>query len=295
MNTKDVKQVGIVGCGSMGPTIGAAIAAKYRVVVTEVNEGAAEAGLRRILACFPALIRKGTMTEVERELAFSRVKMTTDLSGLKDCQLIIDATPDSLEIKSSVLQKLNAICSPGTVFATTSSLMSVTALAAASGRPDRFIGTHFCNPAHIMALVEVAPAIQTDRQTIDFMLSFLKELGKTAVLTKDSPGLIVNYVFFPFLVRAIEALEAGLGTVEDIDNAIKLGLGHRMGPFELMDLFGMQSNVTAFRTLFEQLNDKRYAPPPILLKMVEAGYLGKHSGKGWYSYDENGKKLGPTV
>jgi len=294
MNSKDIKKVGIVGCGTMGPTIAAAVAVKYQVVVKEVNNELAEKGLERIKRCFPDLVKRNIVTEVQKEIAIAQLSMTTKLDDLKDCQIIIDAVPDILELKISNFTELNKICPSDTIFTTTSSLLSATAIARGSGRPDRFIGTHFNNPAHLMTLVEVAPALQTSQETVNSITSFLKELGKTPIVTKDSPGFIVNYVFFPFLVGAIKAFEHGLGTIEDIDNAIKLGLGHRMGPFELMDMFGLDSCVTGFGALFEQLHDVRYAPPAILVKMVEAGYTGRGVGKGWYIYDEKGKKVKPN-
>jgi len=293
MKPKDVKKVGVLGAGVMGPTIAAAVAPKYPVVVKEIDKALADKGFEAIKKCFPALVRRGVITEVQQEVALSQVAMTTDLSELKDCQVIIDAVPDILDLKTSNFAELSKICPSDTVFTATSSLLSVTAIAQGSGRPDRFIGTHFNNPAHLMGLVEVAPAIQTSQETVDFMMAFLRDgLGKTPIKCKDSPGFIVNYLFFPWLVRAIKALELGLGTVEDIDTAVRLGLGHRMGPFELMDMFGMHNNVHAFRIMYEQLHDEAYAPPPRLVKLFEAGHLGRMTGKGWYVYDEQGKKVG---
>jgi 3-hydroxybutyryl-CoA dehydrogenase len=292
MELKDVKKVGVVGCGAIGPTIAAAVAVKYPVMVKEMTDELCEVGRKNTLGCFPALTRKGVITEVEQEIATSRITMTTNMKDFKDCQVIIDAVPDILELKQANFAELNKICGSDTVFTTTSSLLSVTAIAAGCGRPDRFVGIHFNYPAHIMALVEVAPALQASKEVVDFIVEFLKTgLGKSPILTKDSPGFIINYVFMTFLVRAIEALESGLGTVEDIDNAIKLGLAHRMGPFELMDMFGNDSNMRAFTVLYEQFRDVRYAPPRLLSKVVEAGFLGKKVGKGWYIYDENGKKV----
>jgi 3-hydroxybutyryl-CoA dehydrogenase len=289
----DVKKVGVIGCGVMGPTIAAAVAPKYPVIVKELNKKLAEKGEQSISNCLAQLVRRSIITEVQKEVALSQVTMTTELADLKDCQVVIDAVPDVMELKISNFAELNKKCSSEAVFTTTSSLISITALAAGSGRPDRVIGTHFNNPAHLMALVEVAPAVQTSEETTSFMMSFLKGgLDKTPIKCKDSPGYIVNYLFFPWLVRAIKALEMGLGTVEDIDTAVRLGLGHRMGPFELMDMFGMHNNVDGFQRMYEQLHDEAYAPPPRLVKLFEAGHLGRMTGKGWYVYDEQGKKVG---
>jgi 3-hydroxybutyryl-CoA dehydrogenase len=292
MDLKEVKKVGVIGCGAIGPTIAAAVAVKYPVVVKELSDDLCKQGQKNILGCLPALVKKGAITEVEQEIAASRITMTTNMKDFKECQVIIDAVPDILELKQGNFTELNRICQPDAVFTTTSSLLSVTAIASGCGRPDRFVGIHFNYPAHIMALVEVAPALQANKEVVDFIIQFLKVgLGKSPILTKDSPGFIINYVFMTFLVRAIEALEAGLGTAEDIDNAIKLGLAHRMGPFELMDMFGNDSNLRAFTVLYEQFRDVRYAPPRLLTKVVEAGFLGKKVGKGWYIYDDNGKKV----
>lgn len=295
MELQDVKKVGIIGCGTMGSTIAAAVAIKYPVVVKEVNQELAEKGLERVKACFPALVRRNVITEVEKEIALSRITMTTELKDLADCQVVIDAVPDVLELKVSNLAELHKMCSPSTVFTTTSSLLSATAIAQGCGRPDRFVGTHFNNPAHLMALVEVAPAVQTSEEVVDFIMRFLRDgLGKTPIKCKDAPGFIVNFIFFPFLIRAIHALERGLGNVEEIDTAIRLGLGHRMGPFELMDMFGLDACKSGFEAIYEQLKDERYVPPTTLVKLCEAGYLGKKTGKGWYIYDEEGKKVGMT-
>ena len=295
MKLEDVKRVGIVGCGTMGPTIAAIVAPKYSVVVKEVNKELADKGFKSISQCFPTLVRRNVITEVQKEVALSQISVTTSLEDLKDCQVIIDAVPDILELKIANFADLNKICPPDTVFTTTSSLVSITALAAGSGRPDRVIGTHYNIPAHLMLLVEVAPAVQTSQETIDFIMSFLKEgLGKTPIKCKDSPGYIVNYLFFPFLVHAIDALEHGLGTIEEIDTAIKLGLAHRNGPFQLMDMFGLDACITGFNAMYEQLHDERYAPPSLLIKMVEAGYLGRRAGHGWYTYNEKGEQTGVT-
>lgn len=295
MEPQDVKKVGILGCGTMGPTIAAAVAPRYAVVVREVNKELADKGVETISRFLQGSVRRNLITEVEKEIAVSQISVTTDLEDLKDCQVIIEAIPDDLELKISNLAELNAICSESAIFSTTSSLVSITALAAGSGRPDRVIGTHYNNPAHLMALVEVAPAIQTSDETLNFTMSFLQDgLKKTPIKCKDSPGYIVNFLFFPYLVHAINALERGLGTVEDIDAAIKMGLGHRMGPFELMDMFGLDACKIGFEALYGQLRDERYAPPTTLMKCVEAGYLGRKTGKGWYTYDEQGKKSGAT-
>lgn len=293
MELKDVRKVGIVGCGTMGATIVAAIAPKYQVVAKEANQELADKGFKRALQCLPDLVRKNVITEVQKEVAVSQITMTTDLKDLRDCQVIIDAVPDVLELKTANFTDLSKICPPETVFTTTSSLVSITSLAAGSGRPDKVIGTHYNNPAHLMGLVEVAPAVQSSQESIDFIMRFLREgLGKTPVKCKDAPGYIVNFIFFPYLIQAINALERGLGTVEEVDTAIKLGLGHRMGPFELMDMFGLDACKWGFEAIYGKLWNERFITPNTLVKLCEAGYLGRKTGKGWYTYDEQGKKTG---
>lgn len=293
MKVREIKKVGIIGCGTMGPTIAAAIAPKYPIIIKEINKELADKGFERISQHLQDSIKRNLITEVQKEIAISQIIVTTDLKDLKDCQVIIDAVPDVLDLKVANFVELNKICPSETVFTTTSSLISITALAAGSGRPDRVIGTHYNNPAHLMALVEVAPAIQTSQETIDFIMCFLREgLGKTPVKCKDAPGYIVNFIFFPYLIQAINALERGLGTVEEIDTAIKLGLGHRMGPFELMDMFGLDACKWGFEAIYGQLKNERYITPNTLVKLCEAGCLGRKTGKGWYTYDEQGKKMG---
>lgn len=284
MKVEDVKKVGIVGCGTMGPTIVAAVSLKYDVVVKEVNQALADKAKERIAGCFPILVKRGKVTEEQKNQILSRLQVTTELEAIKDCQVIIDAVPDNLKLKGEILSSLNKMCPPETIFTTTSSILPITALAAASGRPDRMIGTHFCNPAHLMALVEVAPALQTSPQTIDFAMDFCRKLEKSPVKCKDWPGFIVNYLLFPFLISAIKAYQNGLATPEEIDTACKLGLGHPMGPFELLDMVAIDTCIVSMDALYQQLQEERFALPPLLKRMNEAGYLGRKVGRGFYDY-----------
>lgn len=297
MKIEDVKKVGILGAGKMGRTIAPMVSLKFSTVL-KVREISAkvtpEEALKRVSACYPALVRRGKITEQQKEEALSRITITSKLEDLKDCQVIIDALPDDLQLKNELLSQLNRLCPLQSVFTTTSSIFPITSLAAASGRPEHFIGTHFCIPAHMMALVEIAPALQTNQETVSFTTEFCKHLGKVPVKCKDKPGFIVNYLFFPYLLSAVRALEAGLGTVEEIDTAMKLGLGHPMGPFELLDMTGID-NVDSFEAIYEQLKDERFAPPPLLYRMKAAGYLGKLSGRGFYDYTQKTKEGTPKA
>jgi 3-hydroxybutyryl-CoA dehydrogenase len=296
MKLNDVKKVGLIGCGVIGRTIGAAISIKYDIVIKRANERLLDEGRKGVIDCLPSLVRRNVITQVEREMAVSRITMATELEQLSDCQVIIDCTPDDFNLKVGLLSKLNKICPQETVFTTASSILSVTALASGCGRPDRMIGTHFSLPAHLMKLVEVAPAVQTSGETITFIMEFLtKGLGKVTIKTKDWPGFVVNFLAIPFLLQAVRALELGLGTAEDIDNAAKLGLGHPMGPFEMMDNSGLDSAIVSFPAIQEQLQgDPRFAIPTTLRKLYDAGFLGRKSKKGWYEYDDQGKKIGLT-
>lgn len=295
MKIEDVKKVGVLGAGKMGHTIAAMASLKYPTVLKVRESGAkitAEEARKRISGCYPALVRRGKITEQQKEESISRVTITSKLEDLKECQVIIEAVPDDMNIKSDILSKLNQICPPQTIFTTTSSILPITSLCSASGRPDRFIGTHFCIPAHMMALVEVASGLQTNQETFEFTMEFCRQLGKVPVKCKDKPGFIVNYLFFPYLLSAVKALEAGLGTVEEIDTAMKLGLGHPMGPFEILDMTGID-NVDSFEAIYQQLKDERFAPPALLYRMKSAGYLGKLKGRGFYDYINKNKDGSP--
>ncbi|MDY7036681.1 MAG: 3-hydroxyacyl-CoA dehydrogenase family protein [Thermodesulfobacteriota bacterium] len=286
MKVEDVKKVGVIGCGVMGSTLLAAISPKYEMVAVEATDELAGMVIKKVSGCFYPFVKKGKMTEEQRDATVAKVKSTTKVEDLKDCQVIIDAVPDDLGLKGKMLSAAHEVCSPDVIFSTTSSIMSVTALATASNRPDRFIGMHFCNPAHMMALVEVAPGLQTSDETFNFAMEFCRALGKTPIKCKDAPGYIVNYLFFPFLISAVKAFESGLATAEDIDTACKLGLGHPMGPFELLDMFGMDGVPTSFGVMHERTNDVRFAVPHLLRQMNEAGYYGRKSGKGFYDYSK---------
>lgn len=295
MKIEDVKKVGILGAGKMGHTIAAMVSLKFPTILKVRETGAKitpEEARKRLSACYPALVRRGKITEQQKEESISRIDITGKLEDLKDCQVIIDAVPDDMNLKSELLSQLNHICPPQAIFTTTSSILPITSLGAASGRPDRFIGTHFCIPAHMMALVEVSPGLQTSQETFSFTMEFCRQLGKVPVKCKDRPGFIVNYLFFPFLLSAVRALEAGLGTVEEIDTAMKLGLGHPMGPFELLDMTGID-NIDSMQSMYEQLKDERFAVPPLLYRMKAAGYYGKISGQGFYDYTQKDKNGSP--
>jgi len=295
MKVEDVKQIGIIGCGTLGTTLAAAAAPKYEVVVKrrDISKGLAEEAMQRISRCFPSMVRRDTLKEEQIEVALSHISMTADFNNLKDCQVIFDATPDILELKIDNFAQLDKICPSDTVFLATSACISTTSLAAGSGRPDRVMMAHFLTPVHIYTVVETVPGLKTSQETVNFTEAFLKEgLGKTIIRCKDTPGLIQDYFLFAYFNHAIKLLASGAATVEDIDTMVKAGFGVRLGPFELMDHLGMGSQVQAHEAIYDQTFDKTFAPHPLLVKMVEAGYWGRAVGKGWYTWDEEGKKTG---
>lgn len=295
MNVSDVKRIGIVGSGVVGTTLAAATAPKYETVIKrrDISKGLAEEAKNRIVHCFPSMVKREKLKEEEVDLATSHISLTDSFQDLKDCQIVFDASPDILDVKIAAFAELNKVCPPETVFLCTSACVSVTSLAAGSGRPDRTMTAHFMTPVHIWNSVEVAPAIQTSEETIVFTEAFLKEgMDKTIVRCKDTPGLIQDYFLFAYFNHAIEALQKGVGTVDAIDTMIKEGFGVRLGPFELMDHLGMGGQVGSTKGIYDQLYDNKFAPPPLLVKMVDAGYIGRAVGKGWYLWDEQGKKIG---
>ncbi|MFC1910026.1 3-hydroxyacyl-CoA dehydrogenase family protein [Chloroflexota bacterium] len=295
MKVNDVKRIGIVGSGVVGTTLAAATAQKYEVVVKrrDISKGLAEEAKSKIKRCFPSMVKREKLKEEQIDLAISHISITDNYQDLKNCQVIFDASPDILEVKIAAFAELDKVCPPETIFFCTSACVSVTSLAADSGRPDRTMTAHFMTPVHIWNSVEVAPAIQTSQETIAFAEAFLKEgMDKTIVRCKDTPGLIQDYFLFAYFNHAIEALQNGAGTVDAIDTMIKEGFGLRLGPFELMDHLGMGGQVGSTKGIYNQLYDKKFAPPPLLVKMVDAGYIGRIAGKGWYLWDEQGKKIG---
>jgi 3-hydroxybutyryl-CoA dehydrogenase len=297
MKVEDVKKIGIIGCGILGTTLAAAAAPDYEILVKrrDISNGLDDEAIKRISKCFPSMVRKNLITETQKDTSVSHITITDNFNDLKDCQIIFDAIPDILELKTENFALLDTICPPETIFLITSACVSVTTIASGSGRPDRVMTSHFLTPVHIYTLVEVAPAVQTSQKTIDFTLDFLERgLHRTIVRCKDLPGLIQDNFLFAYFTHAIKTLEAGFGTVEDIDTVIKAGFGVQLGPFELMDHMGLPPIIPATKAIYDQTLDKTYAPHPLLIKMVEAGYSGRKVGKGWYTWDDKGRKTGIT-
>ena len=286
-----IKRVGVVGFGLMGSGIAQVCAqAGYDTVIREVGDALLEKGFSRVDSSLARIVKGGKLTADDAKAARGRMRGTTALEDLKDCDLVIEAVVEELEPKLAVFGTLDGLCPETTIFASNTSSLAIVEMAAATKRPDRFAGLHFFNPAPVMPLVEIVQALTTSPETIATLREFVTSLGKTGVVCKDSPGFIVNRLMVPYLLGAIRALEEGVATVEEIDTAVKLGLRHPMGPFELIDYTGLDINLHVANVFFDEFKDPSVAPPALLKRMVLAGRLGTKAGRGFYEYDEKGQK-----
>ena len=280
-----IQKVGVVGCGLMGSGIAQVSAqAGFQTVVREVSADLVEKGLKGIEKNLARLVEKGNLTEAAMSEIQGRLKGTASLHDLKDCDVIVEAIIEQLPAKRELFAALDAICEPNTIFASNTSSLTITEIAAATKRPQRFVGLHFFNPVPVMKLVEVVRTIATDPGVYEEMIGFGAKLGKTPVRAQDSGGFIVNRLLVPYLLDAIRALEEGVGSVVDIDNSMKLGCGYPMGPFTLLDFVGLDTTYYISQIMFDEFKEKRFAAPPLLKRMVLAGWHGKKSGRGFYDY-----------
>jgi 3-hydroxybutyryl-CoA dehydrogenase len=281
----EIKKVGVLGCGLMGSGIAqVAAAAGYATVVREVAQPFLDKGKAGITKSLDKFVEKGKLPAAERDATLGRLSFVTDLAALKDCDIIIEAVTEDLELKNGMWKELDRICPGHTIFASNTSSLTIAAMAAATSRADRFVGLHFFNPVPLMQLVEVVRTVTTSQEAFDRALGFGKSLGKEAVAAKDNSGFIVNQLLVPYLLDAIRSLERGVGNTVDIDNAMKLGCGYPMGPFTLLDFVGNDTTFKIAEIMFEEYRETRYAPPPLLKRMVLAGMYGRKSGKGFYDY-----------
>jgi len=282
-----IQKVGVVGCGLMGAGIAQVCAQSgFTTVVREVSAELVEKGLKSIEKNLARLVEKGTLKEAAKGEVRGRLKGTTSLEDLKDCDLIVEAIIEQLPVKRELFGALDKLCPPQTIFASNTSSLTITEIAAATKRPQRFVGLHFFNPVPVMKLVEVVKTISTDPAIYDEMVAFSAKLGKTPVRASDSGGFIVNRLLVPYLLDAIRALEEGVGSVVDIDNSMKLGCGYPMGPFTLLDFVGLDTTYYISQIMFDEFKEKRFAAPPLLKRMVLAGWNGKKSGRGFYDYTD---------
>ena len=286
-----IDRVGIVGFGQMGSGIAQVCAmAGLDVLAREIDQKFIERGLSRIDGSLARVVKSGKVSEEDAKKARGRIRGTTALTDFSDRDLVIEAVIEVMDAKKEVFEQLDKVCPASTIFASNTSSLTIIEIAAATKRPDRFAGLHFFNPPVVMQLVEVVKAITTSDATVEALRAFVTRLGHTPVVCKDTPGFIVNRLMIPIMLEAIRALEQGVATAEDIDKAVKLGLRHPMGPFELIDYTGLDINLHVANTFFDEFRDPAWAPPPLLKRMVLAGHLGVKTGKGFYEYDENGKR-----
>ncbi len=280
-----VKTVGVIGCGLMGSGIAQVSAqAGFATTVVEASQELLDKGLAGIKKSLEALVAKAKIDDRAKNDALGRLSGATALDALRESDLVIEAITENQAIKNETFAKLDKICPPHALLASNTSSCNITALAAATRRPGQVLGLHFFNPVPLMKLVEVVETILTDEKTVAAAYEWAKAIGKTPVRTKDSTAFIVNRLLVPYLLDAIRLYEGGLASLEDIDQAMKLGCGYPMGPFTLLDLVGLDTTMYVAEVMFEEFREPRYAPPPLLKRMVMAGHLGRKSGKGFYEY-----------
>jgi len=280
-----IKTVGVIGCGLMGAGIAQVSAqAGFPTTVVEATRELLDKGLGGIRKNLEALVAKAKLDERNRQDTLGRLKGATELDALKDCDLVIEAITENQALKNETFAKLDRICPAHALLASNTSSCNVTAMAAATRRPGQVLGLHFFNPVPLMKLVEVVQTILTDEKTVLAAYEWVQAVGKAPVRTKDSTAFIVNRLLVPYLLDAIRIYEGGLASLEDIDQAMKLGCGYPMGPFTLLDLVGLDTTMYVAEVMFEEFREPRYAPPPLLKRMVMAGHLGRKSGRGFYDY-----------
>lgn len=288
-----IQKVGVVGCGLMGSGIARVCAqAGFTTIVREVNQNLLDEGMDKLKSSMLKDVDKDRLSEEEMNDALDNVHGTTELKDLKDCDLIIEAIVEDVAMKEELFTELDDICQDNTIFASNTSSLTITELASATSRTSRVVGMHFFNPVPRMPLVEIVNSLETDEAVFEECFDFAKHLGKKPIRCKDTSGFVVNRLLVPYLLDAIRALEGGLASIEDIDKGMQLGAGHPMGPFVLLDFVGLDTTYHIANIMFDEYREKRFAPPPLLKKMVQSGLYGKKSGRGFYDY--SGDKPVPT-
>jgi 3-hydroxybutyryl-CoA dehydrogenase len=282
-----IENLGVVGCGLMGSGIAQTAAqAGLQVTVREVSTELIDKGFANIDKSLARLVQRGTLSAAERDAARKRLCPTTKLEDLRDCDLIIEAITEQLAAKKELFRALDGLCPPQTIYASNTSSLSITEMAVATRRPERFVGLHFFNPVPIMKLAEVIRTIATDPKVYEEVAALAVRMGKTAVRTSDRTGFVVNRLLVPYLLDAVRALEEGVASIPDIDQAMKLGCGHPMGPLTLLDFVGLDTTYYIANIMFDEFKERRFSPPPLLKRMVMAGWNGRKAGRGFYDYTD---------
>lgn len=280
-----IEKVGVLGCGLMGSGIAQVSAQSgYDVVIREVNQELLDKGLGNIEKFLQKGVDRGKTSESDMKETLSKISGTVDIGDLADCDIVIEAIIENMELKGAVYKELSEACKPETIFASNTSSLSITEMASYTNRPDKMVGIHFFNPVPLMKLVEVARCVTTSDESFDSAFDFAVSLGKTPIKCYDSTGFVVNRLLVPYLLDAIRQLENGLASVEDIDNAMILGVGHPMGPFTLLDFVGIDTTLYIADIMFDEFKQHQYSAPPLMRRMIHAGYFGRKSGKGFYDY-----------
>ncbi len=281
----DIQKVGVLGCGLMGRGIAQVAASTgHETVVRDVSDAFNDKGKAAIEKSLAKFVEKEKMSAKDRDATLGRLTFTTNLDDLKDCDIVLEAITEDLELKNSLWKQLDAMCPEHTIFASNTSSLTIAAMAAATERGDRFVGMHFFNPVPLMKLVEVVRTVTTSAASFDRAMAFAKALRKEPIAAKDNSGFIVNLLLVPYLIDAIRALEQGVGSVQDIDKGMVMGTGHPMGPLTLLDFVGLDTTLKIAEIMFDEYREQRYAPPPLLKRMVIAGWYGRKTGKGFYDY-----------
>lgn len=281
----EIKQVGVVGCGQMGSGITQVCAqAGYPVIVSEINEELLNKGLASINSSLTKSVEKERITQQDKDSTIARIKGTTVMKDFSDCDLVIEAAIENLDLKKKIFIELDKICPKPAILATNTSCLSIIDMAMATTRPDKMLGLHFFNPVPAMKLLEIVKTIASSEETVELGKSFGKSLGKTIIVAQDAPGFIVNRLMVPQILNAIRMVEAGVATREDIDTGLTSGLNHPLGPLSLADLVGLDTLYFIANSIYAEFKDPQFAPPILLKKMVTAGWLGRKTGKGFYEY-----------